>query len=148
MASAPATLIETGRNDSIVNTLFGLRDSGWGFPDRRHGSGNSINQRGSRRPLAARGAPASADHSHAALKIERQSPEAMPRQVMQARPLAMYYLMNGAFGLNSVTEHGEEMTLLPPQRYRPYENEITQCVVTAMRQGSRSSSGPSRDTGF
>lgn len=40
---------------------------------------------------------------------------AMRARVMNARPLAMYYSMDDAFGLDSLLEHASAMTLLAPQ---------------------------------
>jgi len=41
----------------------------------------------------------------------------MRARVMAARPLALYYSMGDTFGLDSLTEHATEMTVLAPQCY-------------------------------
>jgi spore germination protein len=41
--------------------------------------------------------------------------KAMRQRVMAARPLALYYTTGGTFGLNSIEEHGSDMTILAPQ---------------------------------
>ena len=48
---------------------------------------------------------------------DRLTLKAMRERVMAARPLAMYYTMGGAFGLDSIEQHASEMTILAPQSY-------------------------------
>lgn len=42
---------------------------------------------------------------------------AMRERVSAARPLAMYYTVDGTFGLDSIVEHASDMTILAPQCY-------------------------------
>lgn len=72
-----------------------------------------------------------ARHSPQTQAPERRDLEAMRARVMRAWPLAMYYLRDDTFGLNSVVEHGPEMTVLAPQCYWLDENENIQGGVPA-----------------
>lgn len=47
----------------------------------------------------------------------RRALKEMRKQVMSARPLAMYYTSGGTFGLDAVQDHASDMTILAPQCY-------------------------------
>lgn len=64
---------------------------------------------------------------------------AMRERVSAARPLALYYTIDGTFGLDSILEHASDMTILAPQCYWLDQNEniqgsIPPAVSDAARQ--------------
>jgi spore germination protein YaaH len=65
----------------------------------------------------------------------------MRKQVMAARPLALYYTTGGAFGLNSIEQHASDMTILAPQSYWLDQNGHIQGSIPAPTMDAARQSG-------
>src|SRR5512146_496192 len=68
---------------------------------------------------------------------------AMRERVSAARPLAMYYTIDGTFGLDSILEHASDMTILAPQCYWLDQNgRIQGSVPPAVSDAARQAKVP------
>lgn len=99
-------------------------------------------------PQSSKGSDRTAPEASARTEQGEQASDAaklnaMTERVSAARPLALYYTIDGTFGLDSILEHATDMTILAPQCYWLDQNgKIQGSVPPAVSDAARQAKLP------